>query len=124
MEKIRSFTDLIAWKESHKLVLIIYKLTKNFPKEEIFGLINQMRRASVSISSNIAEGFSKNSLIEKNRFYSMARGSTLELQNQLLITRDIKYIGNNEFKKVAHQTILVHKLINGLTKNSQDKPKY
>lgn len=124
MEKIKSFTDLIAWKESHKLVIMIYKLTKNFPKEEIFGLMNQMRRASVSISSNIAEGFSKNSFIEKNRFYSMARGSTLELQNQLLITRDIGYISNNEFKKVAHQTISAHKLINGLTRNSQDKPKY
>lgn len=124
MEKIKSFTDLMAWKESHILVLMIYKLTKNLPKEEIFGLINQMRRASVSISSNIAEGFSKNSLIEKNRFYSISRGSTLELQNQLLIARDIGYINNNEFKKVAHQTISVHKLINGLTKNSQDKPKY
>src|SRR3989338_3475802 len=99
MEKIKSFTNLIAWKESHRLVLMIYKLTKNFPKEEMFGLINQMRRASVSISSNIAEGFSKNSLIEKNRFYSMARGSTLELQNQLLIARDIGYVNNNEFKR-------------------------
>lgn len=58
-EKIKFFTDLNCWKEAHKLVIIIYKSTKSFPKEEIYGLINQMRRAAVSITSNIAEGFSR-----------------------------------------------------------------
>jgi four helix bundle protein len=75
MEKIRSFRDLDVWKEGHKLVLEIYKITKNFPKEEMFGLSNQLKRAAVSITSNIAEGFSRKSLKEKIQFYSMAKAS-------------------------------------------------
>ena len=119
--KIKSFTDLVAWQEAHKLVLAIYKVTKDFPKEEQFGLTSQVRRAAISVSSNIAEGFSRKSYIDKNRFYSMARGSITELQSQLLIAKDIGYIKQSKFREVADQTVVVHKLINGLLKSSQDK---
>lgn len=71
-KKIKSFTDLRAWREGHKLVLMIYKETENFPSKEIFSLTNQMRRAAISITSNIAEGFSRNTAKEKYQFYSMA----------------------------------------------------
>ncbi|MFH1565492.1 MAG: four helix bundle protein [bacterium] len=121
MEKIKTFTDLVAWKEAHKLVIMIYEITKKFPKEEMFGLTNQLRRAAVSISSNIAEGFSRKSRDDKSRFYYMAQGSTTEVQNQLLIARDVKYFANEEFNKIANQTVLVHKLINGLIKSSMTK---
>ena len=117
--KIKSFTDLHAWQEGHKLVLIIYEITKDFPKEELFGLTNQIRRASVSITSNIAEGFSRQSYKEKLQFYSIAQGSVTELQNQLLIAKDVKYINNETFQKTAEQTIIVHKLITGLIKYSK-----
>ena len=112
--KIKSFTDLYAWQEGHKLVLMIYKTTENFPNKETFGLTNQMRRASVSVTSNIAEGFSRNTSKDKVQFYSMAHGSLTELQNQLIIARDIKYISKEEFSKIANQTVTVHKLITGL----------
>lgn len=114
--KIRSFTDLYAWQEGHKLVLKIYRVTENFPNKETFGLTNQMRRASVSVTSNIAEGFSRNTVKDKVQFYSMAQGSLTELQNQLIIARDVKYLKKEDFDKIANQTITVHKLITGLKK--------
>lgn len=113
-EKIKSFIDLYAWQEAHKLVLIIYKITKNFPKEEIFGLISQMRRAAISITSNIAEGFSRNTSKDKYQFYSIAEGSLTELQNQLIAARDLDYLPSDKFQECGKQTIVVHKLINGL----------
>ena len=113
-QKIRSFTDLKAWQEGHKLVLMIYKITDKFPDKEKFGLVSQMRRAAVSITSNIAEGFSRNSNKEKCQFYLISQGSLTELQNQLLIARDVNYLKENDFQKIAKQTIIVNKLINGL----------
>ena len=123
MEKIKSFTDLIAWKEAHKLVLMIYKITKNFPKDELFGLTNQIKRASVSISSNIAEGFSRRSDLEKKQFYYLSLGSLTEVQNQLLIAKDVEYINNNIFKEIADQTVTVGKLVNSLLKYVKSKSK-
>lgn len=114
--KIKSFTDLVTWKEAHKLALFIYKITKVFPKEEIYGLTNQIRRAAVSVSSNIAEGFSRRSNPEKRQFYHQALGSLTELQNQLLIARDIEYLDKKIFLEVADQTVTVSKLINSLIK--------
>ena len=121
MGKIKSFTDLDAWKEGHKLVILIYELTHKFPKVELFSLTNQIKRCVVSITSNIAEGFSRQSYKEKLQFYSIALGSITELQNQILIARDVKYITNEEFKKVADQTIKVHKILNGLIKGTKSR---
>ena len=117
--KIKSFTDLNTWKEGHRLVLLIYKVTQEFPKEEQFGLIIQIRRAVVSITSNIAEGFSKSSYKEKSQFYSMALGSLTEVQNQLLIARDLTYLDKSTFNKLAEQTVIINKLLNGLIKKSR-----
>lgn len=123
-DKIHSFTDLIAWKAGHQLVLKIYVLTENFAKKEQYSLTDQMRRAAVSITSNLAEGFSRRSQKDKTQFYFIALGSTTELQNQLLISRDLHYIDNNTFQEVANQSIEVHKLINGLIKAIRNSPSY
>jgi len=118
-DKIKSFTDLHAWQEGHKLVLEVYKITKAFPREEQFGLSGQMRRCSVSITSNIAEGFSRKGNKEKTQFLYMSLGSTTELQNQLVIARDLGYFDKEIFKRIAEKTIIVNKLINGLIKSSR-----
>jgi len=118
-KKISSFTDLDAWKYGHKLVLEIYKITNDFPSEEKFGLVNQLRRAAVSITSNLAEGFSRQSYKEKIQFYSISQGSTTEVQNQLLISKDLNYIDSEIFPRLAEQSVTIHKLINGLIKSSR-----
>lgn len=116
---IKSFTDLRAWQEGHKLVLQIYNLTKQFPRDELFGLVSQMRRAAVSVTSNIAEGFGRASYSDKVRFYDMAQASNTELQNQLLVARDVGHLETAKFVSVSQQSILVHKIINGLLKKSK-----
>jgi four helix bundle protein len=117
-KKIRSFADLVAWQEGHKLVLIVYRKTKDFPREEVFGLISQMRRCAVSITSNIAEGFSRKTVKDKQYFYYISLGSITELQNQLAIVRDLGYLNAEDFSQISCQTINVHKLVNGLIKSS------
>ena len=121
MEKIKSFTDLIAWQKGHQLVIAIYRATNEFPKKEIFALTNQMCRCAISITSNIAEGFSRKGLKEKIQFYHMSLGSLTELQNQLLIARDVGYLSREEFNNLAKQTIEVSKLINGLIRSLKKK---
>src|SRR3989344_3964803 len=112
--KIKSFKDLDAWKEGHTLVLQVYELTKKFPRSEAFGLTNQMQRCAVSITSNIAEGFSRNSNKEKLQFYAIAQGSVTELQSQLSLAKDVGYITEEQFKQTDGQSVRVHKIINGL----------
>ncbi len=119
--KIIKFTDLNAWKEAHKLVLEIYKLTKSFPSDEKFALVDQLHRAAVSIVSNIAEGFSRQSYKEKVQFYSMSRGSITEVQSQLLISRDLGYLSTTTFSQIAEQSVVVHKLVTGLIKGSRSR---
>src|SRR3989344_3403609 len=117
MEKIKNFTDLNAWKEAHKLVLNIYRLVEKFPKKEQFILNSQIIRAVISITSNLAEGFGRRGIKEKIQFYYLAQSSLTEVQNQLIIAKDVYYINNIEFNKVWDQTIIVHKLISALIRS-------
>lgn len=118
---IKKFTDLTTWQEGHKLVILTYGLVKSFPTEEQFGLKSQMQRAAVSITSNIAEGFSRESYADKKHFYVMAHGSLTELQNQSLVARDVGYIDDGRFTKFANQAVVVHKLLTGLIKSTKGK---
>ena len=117
-EKIRNFYDLRVWVESHELVIMVYKITKLFPKDEQFGLTNQLRRASVSITSNIAEGFGKRSIKDRVNFYTIALGSLYEVQNQLMISRDIGYLENGAWDNFEDRIILISKMLNSLIKKS------
>jgi four helix bundle protein len=113
-KKIKDFQDLLAWQEAHKLVVEIYKLTVIFPKHELFSLTNQIRRAVVSITSNIAEGFGRKGYPEKVQFYHIAQGSLVEVKNQLIIARDVDYIDSKTFDRVMLQADEAHKLLQGL----------
>lgn len=119
--KMKDFKDLDAWKEGHELVLEIYKYTENFPQKEIYGLCSQMRRAVVSITSNIAEGFGRESIKEKIKFYYVAQASNVELQNQLEVAKDVGYIKADIHKKLLNQAITTHKIITGLIKSTRKR---
>src|SRR3989344_5633795 len=118
--KIEKFQDLDTWKEGHKLVIDVYKISKLFPREEVFGLTSQIRRASVSITSNLAEGFGRQSYKDKNNFYQMAFGSIIEVRNQLLIARDVGYINDSNFDMIDNQAVKVEKICRGLIKKSHE----
>ena len=114
---MKQFTDLQGWQEGHSLALAIYKATEDFPKQEVFGLTSQIRRAAVSVPSNLAEGFNRYSAKEKLQFYNIAVGSISEIKSQLFLARDLNYMSNNSAAELLEQTELVRKLILGLIKS-------
>lgn len=114
MSTIKSFEELPVWQDARKFTNKIYKLTNKFPKEELYGLTSQIRRATVSIMSNIAEGFDRRSDKELSNFLSMSRASSSEVQNDLYIALDLKYINQNEFNQLYQEVKKIAKQINGL----------
>lgn len=114
MEKIHSFHQLVTWQKAHALVLVVYKITKLYPREEQYVLVPQIRRCAISITSNIAEGFSRWFLKEKIQFYFIALGSLTELENQLMISRDLAYINKQQYEVIEKELVVVQKLLNAL----------
>lgn len=96
MEKSKNFTELIVWQKAHTFVLKIYNLTRNFPKEEVYGLTSQLRRAAVSIPANIAEGYKKRGKPDKVRFLNMAEGSLEECHYYLILSEDLGFADTKE----------------------------
>ena len=117
MGKIISFQDLEVWQEAHKLVLLVYRTTKEFPDEEKFGLVSQMRRASVSIAANIAEGFKRRGFKEKIRFYNISEGSLEELKYYFVLSKDLGYMSSNTNQTALADT--VGRLLNGLITSTE-----
>lgn len=118
MEKIKNFRDLEIWKLGKSLVVQVYKTTKGFPREEVFGIISQMRRAAISIPSNIAEGFNRYHNKEYRQFLFLALGSCAELETQIEISYDLSYVSNackDDFlEKIDHETRMIRNLIKKL----------
>ena len=112
--KTKSFKDLIVWQKSYQLVREIYKITANFPKEELYGLSQQMRRCSVSMPSNIAEGYGRQYGREYKQFLSMAYGSLCELETQYLLAIDLNYASKNDVvEKLMKETGgMLYRMIN------------
>ncbi len=120
MSTIKSFVDLNAWKKSHTLRIEIIQHTATFPQVYQYGLGTQLQRSSISVASNIAEGFGRNSSKEKLNFYNIARGSLTEVQDQLILCAELKLISKKYFLSLSNQSIEVHKLINGLSRHIRD----
>ncbi len=115
MAKIDSFTKLKAWQEGHKLVLGVFDSFDALPRNDV--LRNQISRSALSITSNIAEGFGRQSIADKKHFYIMARGSAFEVQNQLLVARDTKRISEERFRRLAEQSLDSTRLLHGLIRS-------
>ncbi|MEL7118379.1 MAG: four helix bundle protein [Bacteroidota bacterium] len=111
------FENLHAWQRSKLLSLLIYKITAEYPDNERYGLISQMRRAAVSIQSNIAEGSAQNTNKDQNHFYTMSYSSLMELLNQLVLSYDLKFCSKEYYEEVRSEIAIVSKLINGLRKS-------
>ena len=113
---VKSYQDLIVWQKAMNVATMIYSLVKKLPKEELFALSDQMRRAAVSIPSNIAEGQARNSTREFLQFLAIARGSKAELETQLLLCVQVNYLAPTDISEVMEQLQEVGKMLHALTK--------
>jgi four helix bundle protein len=121
--KITSFTDLEAWKEAHCLTLLIYKKTQTFPKEEVYGVTSQIRRAVISIESCIAEGFCRYHYKDRLNFYYDARGSLGEVHSQAITARDLRFISDEDFQEILHHIEKTGALLGGLIRGTMSLSK-
>jgi len=112
---MENFKDLKVWGKAHDLTLAIYQKTRGFPREEIYGLTSQMRRASASIGANIAEGCGRRSDPEMNRFIQIARGSVSELEYHLLLARDLRFLSVEEFEDLEAKVFEVQRMLASLS---------
>ncbi|MBI2029203.1 four helix bundle protein [Candidatus Gottesmanbacteria bacterium] len=121
MTYIKSYKELIVWQKSIELVKEVYILTNKFPKSELYGIVNQMRRAAISIPSNIAEGYGRSSIREYKQSFSIAYGSALELETQIIISKKLQFMENKEFSRIESLLEEVLKMLNKMLSNIRNK---
>ncbi len=113
---MQSHQDLIVWKKSMEHVTNIYMVTRDYPKEEFFGIVSQMRRAAVSIPSNIAEGYGRLYGKETAKFLSNARGSASELETQIIISRNLGFAADDKLVELQNQIVEILRMLSALIK--------
>jgi four helix bundle protein len=118
--KLLSYRELIAWQKAIDVVAEVYRLIKNFPKDEMYGLTNQIRRAAVSVPSNIAEGQGRLSRGEFRHFLGQARGSVFELQTQITIAERLEYLPRESSQALLESAIEVGRILNGLISSLEE----
>ena len=111
---MKDFRDLRVWEKAHQLTLDLYKMSANFPKQEVYGLTSQIRRCSAPIGANIAEGCGKRGNKEFHRFLQIASGSASELDYHLLLGRDLKYIQDSDYKQLFSQLGELRRMLTSL----------
>jgi len=119
--EVKTFKDLIVWQKSYTLVIEVYKATKLFPSEEKYGLVSQIRRASVSITSNIAEGYARRYLKQYIQFLYVAYGSGAELETQLMLAKDLGYLKEDKFRNLIERFYEVERMLMALIKSLEKK---
>jgi len=117
---MKTHHELTVWKKSIDFVTTVYKITEEYPKTEIYGLTNQVRRAVVSVPSNIAEGAARTSKKEFSHFLSISLGSISEVETQLIVSRNLNYITNEQLENLLSELIEIRKMIIGLKKTMSD----
>ncbi|AUP77696.1 four helix bundle protein [Flavivirga eckloniae] len=117
---MKSYRDLIVWQKSMEVVTLTYKLLKQFPEDEKFGLTSQIKRSSVSVPSNIAEGYGRNYRKDYVRFLNISRGSLYEMQTQFQIGMNLKFINENELKEIKVLSVEIEKMLNSLINKLKD----
>jgi len=115
-----SFEKLEVWQRSRILVKEIYTLTKNFPAEEKYGMTNQLRRASVSVSNNLSEGSARKTLKDQSNFTTMSYSSLMEVLNMLILTNDLEYINENDYLKLRSLIEEIANKLNALRNSQKD----
>ena len=120
-KQVKTYRDLVVWQKSMALVTEIYKQTKSFPKDETYGLTSQMRRCAVSIPSNMAEGYGRKSTNDYIRFLHIATGSLYELQTQMEISLNLRYLKKSDFDELYESSREIERMISSLTKKLSDK---
>ncbi|MFA6980591.1 MAG: four helix bundle protein [Ignavibacteriaceae bacterium] len=118
---MKTHKDLDVWRNSIDMVTDIYNCTKDFPKEELYGIVNQLRRASISVPSNIAEGAGRHSQKEFVQFLYIALGSMAEVETQLIISLNLKFIDASIFETLNNKLIIIRSQLFGLIKHLQNK---
>jgi len=116
---VHDFKDLRVWAKAHELTITVYRATREFPREELFGITSQMRRASSSIGANIAESCGRRSDGELTRFLHIARGSAVEVENHFLLARDLKYLQENACTELVKQVDAVQRMLTSLIQQVQ-----
>lgn len=120
--RIKSFPELTVWQRAHELSLAVYKLTSDFPRQEVFGVTSQLRRASASVAANIAQGFGRRTTRELLRSLQIAAGAMEETRYFLILTRDLGYLGKPDFDRVSGLCDSVGPLINALGRSLRAQP--
>ena len=118
---LKNYKELQVWQKGYQLCLQIYKITKKFPKEEQYGLISQIRRAAVSVPSNIAEGYGRKTTPDYLRSLYIAYGSNCELETQIMLSRDLNYIFSNDSEKLLNEIREVERMLKALIKSLENK---
>ena len=118
---LRNYKELVVWRKAHQMTLEVYNATRAFPREELYGLTSQLRRSAASVGANIAEGSGRRSSKEICRFLQIARGSASEAENHLLLARDLKFLREEDYRKLAKSADELQRMLTALIQSFHPK---